>query len=274
MYENEVISMSIDTKKTISIIILSVIILLSFSACQSGRTEDTSTPANEQVSDVSSNDSTNQSSSKEDTATAENYVEKLKSEGADIKDIEASQLYVKRIILQLSEIQTFSDSIGLQPAVNIDLYSEETDDSMKYSELFAKIDEDKAVYYLVKLKSSFGSLEEVFDEYLLSLQLDIDLDTYLTNKNSYDKLREEKLSGIMESSLITVRKIETKAFENLQKLNDSNKANYPGNGNDIYNPSDNTGPNVVNPQPDLPQVDIPRPIDPTEEINRRLSPLH
>ncbi|HOM01676.1 MAG TPA: hypothetical protein PLH43_02465 [Acetivibrio sp.] len=160
-----------------------------------------------------------------------------------------------------------TQNLGTSSA-NIDPYGENGTDSAKYSELSSKISEDKAVYYLVKLENSFGSMEKVFDEYLLSLQLDIDFDKCLEDKNSYDKLREDKLSKIDESSLITVEDIENKALESLQRFNNNNNNNIPGIGNDILNPSANTVPNIVNPQPELPKVDMPKPIDPTEQFNR------
>ncbi|GAE90551.1 hypothetical protein [Acetivibrio straminisolvens] len=226
-------------------------LLFSFTACRQGNTG---------TSDISSSAN----------IPSENYVEKLKSEGVDPNKIQSAELFVKRITLQLGEIQTFSSSFN-PSSPNIDPYGENSSDTIKYSELSSKISEDKAVYYLVKLEKNFGSMEEIFDEYLLSLQLDIDFDKYLTDKDSYYKLREEKLSKIAESSLITVEDIERKALESLQKFNNSNNnSNFqgPATGNDIYNPSVNTIPNVVNPQPELPKVDIPRPIDPTEQFNR------
>jgi len=44
---------------------------------------------------------------------------------------------------------------------------------------------------MVKLEESLGSIEKVLDEYLLSLQVDIDFDKYFTDKKSYNKLRKE-----------------------------------------------------------------------------------
>jgi len=46
-------------------------------------------------------------------------------------------------------------------------------------------------YYMVKLEESLGSIEKVLDEYLLSLQVDIDFDKYFTDKKSYNKLRKK-----------------------------------------------------------------------------------
>ncbi|MFZ5989894.1 MAG: hypothetical protein ACOYWZ_22585 [Bacillota bacterium] len=271
--------MNTNMKRIFPIIILSaaIQIFVLLAGCQTSSTvNNTKPPQDGQNIQVGTSDSTNNQSKEngEENSSGDkvDYIKKLKAEGFDPKDIDSAELYVKRVILQLSEIQTFSDSIGLRPDISIDIHSEKADDSVKYSELLSKIDERKAVYYLVKLKKDFNNTEEVLDEYLISLQLGLDLDTYISDKKNYDKAKTEKMSAVVESDLITVNQIERKAFENLQKLNESNKNSYPGKNQDIYNPSNNLGPDINNPQPDLPRVDIPQPIDPSEEIRRRLSP--
>ncbi|HPC99840.1 MAG TPA: hypothetical protein PLA01_00650 [Acetivibrio sp.] len=270
-------------RKTAFTIILTTALLLSFSACQSGSTQNNAAPtdngsSSESASNLDTTLSQENSSSNNNLANEANstdYIEKLKSEGANEKEIESAELYVKRVMLQLNEIQTFSNNSGFHlSAADPGLYNQDRDDSLKYLELSSKIDEKKAVYYILKLMDGFGSMDKAFDEYLISLQLDIDLDMYITDKNSYGRLRSEKLSGIIEEDLITAEKIDEKAFESLQKLNDANKNNYPNTGNEIYDPFDNSVPNVINPQPNIPQVDVPRPINPAEEINKKLSPYN
>lgn len=246
-------------------IITAALLLSSFTSCR----QDRNTGAAGASSFINATPSKKEAidAAPENSKTSEDYDEKIKSDGDDAEKIESAELYVKRIVLQLGEIQTFGNN--LQPSsVNIDPYNEKSDDSIRYSELSSKIDEDKAIHYLVALEDSFSSMEEIFDEYLLSLQLDIDFDTCVTDKSTYDNLREEKLSQIAESGLITVDDIERKALESLQKLNNSSDSPGIGTGNDIYNPSVNPIPDMVNPQPELPNVDIPRPIDPTEEFKK------
>ncbi|HOQ38204.1 MAG TPA: hypothetical protein PLR73_10930 [Acetivibrio sp.] len=273
-------------KKTAFMFSITAILLFTFAACQSDNTKDNVVPtANDQTSGSTSYSDTIQSQKNSDSkenppnvsenkATSVNYIEKLKSENVDTKEIESAELYVKRVTLQLNEIQTFSNNAGFLPsAADPVLYNPNTDDTLKYSELSSKIDEKKAIYYMIKLKDIFGTKEKVFDEYLISLQLDIDLGMCITDRDSYEQLRKEKLAGIVESDLITAEKIDEKAYKSLQRLNDINKNNYPNIGNDPYNPFDNTVPTIINPQqPNIPKVEIPRPVDPAEEINRKLSP--
>lgn len=195
-----------------------------------------------------------------------NYTEKLKTEGYSTKDIEASQAYVSRVMLQLNEIETFG-SIYNQP-VGIE---NGTDNASKYSELMAKIDEQKAVYYIVRLNESFNSLEDAFNEYLLALQADIEIDLYFKDLEKYNDAKNEKLSGTRPDDFITVRDIEEKALENLQNMNNSSK--NPGNSLPGPNiPNNDLSPDFINPQPDIPSVEIPQPIDPAQQIREKLGP--
>lgn len=137
-----------------------------------------------------------------------NYTEKLKSEGYSTKDIESAQSYVSRIVLQLNEIETFR-GINTEPA---GIGSENTDDSSKYSELLSKIDEQKAVYYLVKLNSDFNSIEDALNEYLLALQSDLDIDTYFKSKEKYNEAKTKRsqvqiLMSLSQSVILKKRQL-------------------------------------------------------------------
>lgn len=198
-----------------------------------------------------------------------NYAEKLKSEGYSTEAIESSELFINRVLLQLNEIETFN-SINTEPAV---LGNNNADDSAKYFELLSKFDEAKAVYYLVKLSNDFNSLEDALNEYLIALQSDIDIDTYFKDKELYNASKNKKAQSTNSNKFISVRDIEEKALESLQNMNNSNK-----NTNqllpDIYNPNQNQVSNVMNPQPDLPKVEIPIPNNPSKEINDKLAPKY
>lgn len=198
------------------------------------------------------------------TNSKTNSNDKLLSENYSKEDIQTSESYLSRVILQLNEIETFS-SINHQPS-GIDSNSE---DSAKYSELLSKIDQKNAVYYIVKLNSDLGDLEEALNEYFLSLQCELDIQLYFGDKEKYNDEKKEKMSGINSDELINVKKIEEKALENLQNINNSNNLNpvIPG-----LNNSPDLNSNVLNPQPNIPTVEIPKPIDPSQEINGRLDP--
>ncbi|MDQ2085488.1 hypothetical protein RBH29_03455 [Herbivorax sp. ANBcel31] len=224
---------------------------LMFSACNTDNSNHETT---------SENEATNNGESTSDS-TAINYEEKIEKEGLSDDEIESFEAYVNRIVFQLNEIQTFN-SISTQSDLNT------TDDSIKYSELLSKIDTQKAVYFLIKLKDDFNNMEEIFNEYLLSLQLNLDIYTYLDSKNKYIEKKDEMLSEIEEDIIITVSKIEEKAFENLQKLNEENK-----NINSYFEDEINNSPGNIepdDPSTNLPEVDVPVPADPTEDLKNNL----
>lgn len=243
------------------IAVSTIIATLLLTGCEQYKEEKTSAYKTPTVnSDISTN-SNNESKF--------NYAEKLKSEGYSTEAIESSESFVNRVLLQLNEIETFN-SINTEPAV---LGNNNADDSAKYLELLSKFDEEKAIYYLVKLSSDFNSLEDALNEYLIALQSAIDIDAYFKDKELYNASKNKKTPGTNSNNFISVRDIEEKALGSLQNMNNSNK-----NTNqllpDISNPNQNLVPNAMNPQPDLPKVEIPIPNNPSREINDKLSPKY
>lgn len=202
-----------------------------------------------------------------DAKTDSNYLEKLKAEGYSPEEMEAAQTYVSRVLLQLNEIETFG-RIYTKPGA---IESFDTDDTSRYSELLLKIDEEKAVYYLAKLNRIIKSMEDAFNEYLFSLQSDLDIETYFKDKEKYDKEKNEKLSTLSSDGFITTRDIENTALEKLQNMNNPSKKQDPTIPG-IINPNQDLLPDSVNPQPNIPTVEVPKPIDPSKEINNRPGP--
>jgi len=205
-------------------------------------------------------------SSQPSTNSETNPIDKLKSEGYSTEDIQSSESYLSRIILQLNEIETFS-SINFQSS-NIE--NSNSNDSADYSALLSKIDEQKAIYYMVKLNNNLNSLEESLNEYLFCLQSELDIELYFEDKEKYNDEKNEKMSSLNSDEFITVRDIEQKALENLQNINNSNNSNptVPG----AKNNDPNLNPNIINPQPNIPTVEVPKPIDPSTEISNKSRP--
>lgn len=206
-----------------------------------------------------------------DKATAQkdskNLLTSLTSEGYSKEDIKACEQYVDSIIFRMNEIGVFSANLGGLSAA--DASDGSTDDTVKYTELQQKIDRDRAAYLMVKLKKDFKSIESVFDEYLVSLQLGMDLTGYLSDKAAYEKARFDKMAGKENIEFITVDKIEKKMLENLQKQNEANRADNltPGPAG---SPSNNSLPGMSQQGSNLPKVDVPRPVDPAEEIRKKI----
>ena len=247
------------TRYYFNIAILIVVSAFLLSGCGQNSVEKTSALPTSATNTPVSTDS--------DTQIEPNYIERLESEGYSKEEIEASQAYVSRVVLQLNEIETFG-SIYAQPA---GIESVNTDDTSKYSELLSKIDEKKSVYYLAKLNRIFKSMEDAFNEYIFSLQSGLDIETYFKDKEKYNEAKNEKITVINSDNFITSKDIEEKALEKLQNMNNSSKSPnqiVPG----MNNPNQNLSPDLINPQPDLPIVEIPQPIDPSQEIKNKLGP--
>jgi hypothetical protein len=194
-------------------------------------------------------------------------VDKLESQGYTRQDIDSSQQYVEKVMLNLNEIAATSEGLNLQPAANIP--DGENTDSARYTELQSKIDIYKATYLMVKLKKEFKSIESVFDEYLISIQLDMDLNDYLSDRDKYEKSKNEKMSGKDITGFITVEQIERKMLENIQKQNERNRL-------DSINPNTNSStggnslPGLSHPGVKGPEVEVPRPPDPAEELRKKI----
>ena len=114
-------------------------------------------------------------------------------------------------------------------------------------------------------------MEDAFNEYLFSLQSDLDIETYFKDKEKYDKEKNEKLSTLSSDGFITTRDIENTALEKLQNMNNPSKKQDPTIPG-IINPNQDLLPDSVNPQPNIPTVEVPKPIYPSKEINNRPGP--
>lgn len=81
-------------------------------------------------------------------------------------------------------------------------------------------------------------MEDAFNEYLFSLQSDLDIEGYFMDREKYTEEKNEKMSTINSDEFITTRNIEEKALEKLQNMNNSGKSpdqSLPG----INNPNRN-----------------------------------
>ncbi len=242
-----------------------VVVILAVVSIIIAVSKDTSTGTLNQKSTAPAiNSSTDKASS---LAESKALLAKLESEGYTKEEIKVCEQYVDGILFRMNEITVFSSNSSSLPAANPDGNS--TDDTSKYTELQLKIDRDRAAYLMIKLKKDFKSIESVFDEYLVSLQLGIDLTEYLSDKEAYEKARSDRMAGKDNTEFITTDKIENKMLENLQKQNENNRTGNlnPGSGSVTGN---NSLPGLSQQGTNLPNVDIPRPVDPAEELRKKI----
>lgn len=205
------------------------------------------------------------------TGLGEDYIEKLKNEGHPVQEINEARMLAERVIFQLKEVTEETENLAAAPKVEI-TPTRENEDTALYTDLTTKFDLKTAVYLMLKLKGEFGSMEKVMDEYLYSLQIGINLETYLVDKKAYEKDKQEKGVAFDIQKVITLAKIETKMLEKIQKDNQLNKSKTglePTAGSETKE----TGPKVDTPKSPLPDVVDTRPKNPTEEVMKEINDI-
>ncbi|MBD7912107.1 hypothetical protein [Clostridium cibarium] len=159
------------------------------------------------ASQVSEDNNRNNFSKKLDV---DKYSKDIYSGQFKVDDIKETKSIVENLINELKQI------IMERSKDNLALYDE-------YVLLQNKIEENKAVCLLLKLKDKFGGYEIVLDEYLLSIQLNIDLEKYLTNEDDYKKEKDENINKIKNGEIITSSKIEQVYLEKVQQETNNTK---------------------------------------------------
>lgn len=235
------------------------------SVTQSAANDKNGTPVTGNVQNNQQNTSESSKQNNQDKVNWKQKVDSLTSEGIKKEEIDSSKQYAQGVISNLNQIISFSSTNDIIPKPGIQEDSS-VDDSAKYQELSTKIDMNKAVYHMIKISSILGSKEKVFDEYLMTLQLDLDISELAADKTSYEKKKNEKLMGVDQNTLITADGITQKMMESIQKQNEKNR-------NSITNPNQETNkglPGLNNPSNNLPGIQVPSIPDPEAEIRKKL----
>ncbi len=213
------------------------------------------------------------------TGLEEELVKSLKKEGFSDEDITYAKMLYDRVEFQLQQIEWNAEAPAAihGTAGELDKTSEDTG---TYRELAAKIDKSDAICSMLRLKEDMGSIEAAFDEYLASLQLDIDINEYIADKDSYLDKKEQKLFLLGAENIITISKIEEKALLQIQKEN-SAASDFKQAGTDTADghAAGRDSLSGANPLPDVPEISAqdPKPKNPTDEIMeeiRQISPVN
>ncbi len=201
------------------------------------------------------------------------YISLLDEEFDEAEIIEA-KLFVERIVYQLQYITSNQSVQKIQPLINIE---ENTDSEIEvYTEIEQKVDINKVTYLILKLKNEFGSMETVFNEYLLALQIDLKLEDYITDKENYQKQKEEKSYEIYSEKIITIEKIEQKMLEMIQKENQENSSKILEE--EIEESQQTTIQKLKNPLPEVPnpntEIERYKPENPADKILKEINELN
>lgn len=149
----------------------------------------------------------------------EAILSKLKEEGFTEEEISEAKSLAERIIFQLEEIANMQVMTPSVPDNGLNSIDRKEADITAYKELTGKICLSEAVYLILELRNELGTIHSAFDEYLCSLQLDIDLNLYLTNKEEYQKQKQQKMAEMALKHIITSADVEEKMLDMLQSMN-------------------------------------------------------
>lgn len=202
------------------------------------------------------------------------YFDKIKKESFEDQDILDAKMIVDRAMYQLQEISAGKVETSPNSYVNPDLKS--NDESAAYADLLGKIDSNKAVYLLLKLKKDFVTYEKAFDEYLLSLQLGIDLEKYLQDKAAYEKDKSEKSKSFDMQKIITLVKIEEQMLKKVKEQNIKNDNNLNIQNDSISSAGNKQGQqnsNADTPALQLPEVNNTKPKDPRADVMKEINDI-
>lgn len=203
---------------------------------------------------------------------SEDEIKGFKDEGFGGDELQQARLLIERVVFQLQEITLDIDAVYavLNPG---DSTEKETDDLQKYRELAAGIDIRKCLYLMLKLRDELGSIEAVLDEYLFSLQADLDLALYMADKEEYLKQRKEKEMEPGIKDIITAAVIESKMLERLGQRNDARGSDQNSLIDTIVQKAEEDADPFINdilPDIPMPGPDGIKPESPAERIEKEI----
>lgn len=202
------------------------------------------------------------------------YIKELRDDGFTNSQIIQAKALVDRVSSQLKQILEAKSELPDQLSNPLDQENTDKHDYDAYKELAGKIDLKTAVFLLLKLEKDFGSMEKVLDEYLLCVQIEVDLNKYFRDQEAYEKEKSEQSGKFDLNNLITLATIEAKVLELIQIENSSSKDFTEAIPN---KQADETllgeASNYEMPISPLPDVQTPKPPNPQEDVIKEVNDL-
>ena len=118
-------------------------------------------------------------------------------------------------------------------------------------------------------------MESVLNEYIYALQVEVNLEVYLINKEEYEKQKSEKGAGMDTNKLLTMEKIESKMLEVIQKKNEKNKDTFEKNPDSIAGITANQDGKSEDelPQSPLPEIKNLEPQNPGADVMKEINDI-
>jgi hypothetical protein len=151
----------------------------------------------------------------------EEAMNQLREEGYKDDEIMEAKLLAERVMMQLQEVKDGNSTAILKPSAEIGHeQSDDTETQAAYEKIRGNFSEIQAVKLMLKLEQELGSMGTVMNEYLLSLQVDLNLEEYLKDKKLYQKNKEQQTAGLKDSQMITMEKLEKAMLDQLQQVDE------------------------------------------------------
>lgn len=201
-------------------------------------------------------------------ALGEEDVELLLNAGYTREEIQQATLIAERVQFQLQEITSSNGTEEIsyvQKVPDTSGISVEKNDIADYKELEEKFSLKTVIRLMLELIDSFGSMEQVMDEYLYSLQADINLEDYIVDIEAYLEEKNNKSLVAEHKKFITMSDIENEMLKAIQQHNVNNVINEVPDSS--MNPLDNMKlQNEEGPSSPLPKLEDVTPRNPGEDI--------
>lgn len=159
------------------------------------------------------------------------------------EDVEEVSALAERVVFNLQEIVAKQSMQNIQETVEVQVPgAEDSETEYDFETLAAQFQKNRSIYLTLLLKDEFGSFEQTMDEYLYSLQVEVDFSLCLADRESYDEEIAQASAQLMRSDAITVSLIEQTMLELLNAKEDA-----------AENASDSEAVST----PDIPEVAVP-----------------
>lgn len=159
------------------------------------------------------------------------------------EDVEEVSALAERVVFNLQEIVAKQSMQNIQETVEVQVPgAEDSETEYDFETLAAQFQKNRSIYLTLLLKDEFGSFEQTMDEYLYSLQVEVDFSLCLADRESYDEEIAQASAQLMRSDAITVSLIEQTMLELLNAKEEA-----------AENASDSEAVST----PDIPEVAVP-----------------
>lgn len=130
------------------------------------------------------------------------------------EDVEEVSALAERVVFNLQEIVAKQSMQNIQETVEVQVPgAEDSETEYDFETLAAQFQKNRSIYLTLLLKDEFGSFEQTMDEYLYSLQVEVDFSLCLADRESYDEEIAQASAQLMRSDAITVSLIEQTMLE-------------------------------------------------------------